>query len=86
MKNVIDELKKSIQPKRRRAPTPSRQFEELEAASLFCSKCKQAVPVRKKLLLVLPEGEKYDYLCAHCGTPVGSKTSREDTTLQFLPR
>jgi hypothetical protein len=84
MKNAIDQLKKSMYPVRRRtAANPSRQFEELEASSLFCGRCKQAVPVRKKLLLVLPEGEKYDYLCAHCGSPVGSKTSREDSSLRF---
>ncbi len=85
MKNVIDELKKSIYSGRqRKAPPPSRQFEELEASSLFCGKCKQAVPVRKKLLLVLPEGEKYDYICAQCGSPVGSKTSREDSSPHLL--
>jgi hypothetical protein len=84
MKNAIDQLKKSMYPVgRRTAANPSRQFEELEASSLFCGRCKQAVPVRKKLLLVLPDGEKYDYLCARCGSPVGSKTSRADSSLQF---
>ena len=63
--------------------TYPQQFEELEASSLFCGKCKQAVPVRKKLLLVLPEGEKFDYLCAQCGNSVGSKTSKEDSSMQF---
>ena len=45
----------------------------IEAASLFCPKCKQAQPVRKKLLLVLPGGDKYAYFCAVCGQQVGSK-------------
>jgi len=49
-------------------------FQELEAAELFCPKCGQSVPVRKKLLLALPGGDKYDYLCVHCGSPVGTKT------------
>jgi hypothetical protein len=31
------------------------------------------MPVRERLLLVLPEGEKYEYLCARCGTSVGDK-------------
>jgi hypothetical protein len=85
MKNVIDELKKSMYAARRRkAPHSARQFEELEASSLFCLKCRQAVPVRKKLLLVLPEGEKYDYICARCGSPVGSKTSTEDSSPNLL--
>jgi hypothetical protein len=84
MKDAIDQLKRSMYPARHRATgNPSRQFEELEASSLFCGRCKQAVPVRKKLLLVLPEGEKYDYLCARCGSPVGSKTSREDPSVRF---
>ena len=31
-----------------------RSFEEFEATSLYCPRCKAAVPVRKRLLLVLP--------------------------------
>ncbi len=50
------------------------QFENLEAVSLFCPRCKAAMPVRKRLLLVLPESEIYEYLCARCGTSVGKKT------------
>src|SRR5215470_290887 len=52
-------------------------FGELEAASLFCPRCKQANPVRKALLLVLPNGNKYDYACSVCGTQVGGKTDSE---------
>jgi hypothetical protein len=48
-------------------------YAEFEATSLFCSRCRKAVPVRKKLFLVLPTGAKYDYLCAECGSPVGGK-------------
>jgi len=33
--------------------------------------------VRKKLLLVLPTGTKYDYLCAECGAPVGGKMDQD---------
>ena len=50
------------------------QFENLEAVSLFCPRCKEAMPVRKRLLLVLPESEVYEYLCARCGASVGKKT------------
>ncbi|OYD14397.1 hypothetical protein CH333_08125 [candidate division WOR-3 bacterium JGI_Cruoil_03_44_89] len=50
-----------------------KEFEELEATALFCPNCKKTVPVRKKLLLVLPDGELYEYLCPFCGTSVGSK-------------
>jgi DNA-directed RNA polymerase subunit RPC12/RpoP len=84
MKNLIEELKKSAYYNRPKQPKPSRQFEELEASSLFCPKCKAAVPVRKKLLLVLPEGEKFEYLCTQCGSSVGSKTSKEDTPMNFV--
>ena len=84
MKNLMDDLKKAAYYPRRKVQKSPQQFEELEASSLFCGKCKQAVPVRKKLLLVLPEGEKFDYLCSLCGHSVGSKTSKEDSPLQFI--
>ncbi len=32
-----------------------------------------AQPVRERLLLVLPDGELYEYLCARCGTSLGSR-------------
>ena len=49
------------------------QFENLEAVSLYCPRCKEAMPVRKRLLLVLPESEMCEYLCARCGASVGKK-------------
>lgn len=49
-------------------------YEDFEASELFCLRCKMAVPVLKKLLLVLPQGEKYLYLCSRCGAEVGEKT------------
>ena len=54
-------------------------FKEFEADSLFCAKCKRATPVRKRLLLVLPTGNKYDYLCSACGSAVGGKTDNDTT-------
>jgi hypothetical protein len=54
-------------------------FGEFEAATLFCSRCKKANPVRKTLLLVLPDGHKYDYACSVCGTQVGGKTDSDST-------
>lgn len=59
-------------------------FEEFEAATLFCPKCKEAVPVRKRLLLVLPDGDKYDYICTYCGTSVGSKKVSRKDNVQIL--
>jgi len=52
-------------------------FSDFDATELFCPQCKKAVPVRKKLLLILPQGEKYDYSCILCGCSVGDKTVRE---------
>jgi hypothetical protein len=54
-------------------------FGEFEATTLFCPRCRRATPVRKKLLLVLPSGSKYDYVCAECGAAVGGKTDNDPT-------
>jgi uncharacterized protein YbaR (Trm112 family) len=51
-------------------------YKAFEAAELYCPRCKQAMPVRKRLLLVLPEGEKYEYRCARCSESVGTKLDR----------
>jgi len=51
-----------------------RTYEDFDATELYCPRCKRAVPVRKRLLLVLTGGDKYDYTCAYCGTSVGDKT------------
>ena len=50
-----------------------KQFENLEAMTLFCPRCREAMPVRKRLLLVLLEQELYEYLCARCGQSLGQK-------------
>ena len=61
----------------RRQPEQPHNFDELEAMELYCPKCRAAVPVRKYLLLVLPEGDKYEYRCQYCGTAVGDKIDRQ---------
>lgn len=48
----------------------------MEASLLLCPKCRQATPVRKRLLLVLPEGDKFDYVCTKCGSVSGDKIER----------
>jgi len=48
-------------------------YGDFDATELFCPACKRAVPVRKKLLLILSNGDKYDYSCVFCGTSVGDK-------------
>lgn len=59
-------------------------FGEFEASMLFCPRCRRATPTRKKLLLVLPDGNKYDYVCAQCGSIVGGKTD-DDTSAFTTP-
>jgi hypothetical protein len=49
------------------------QFRDLEASVLFCARCQAARPVRERLLLVLPDGELFEYLCATCGAQVGKR-------------
>jgi hypothetical protein len=63
-------------PSSRRSATPE-TFREFDATELYCPKCGRAVPVRKRLLLVLPEGDKFEYLCSFCATSVGTKVVRE---------
>ena len=60
-----------------RAMAAPDSFGELEAASLYCRRCGRATPARKKLLLVLPTGNKYDYVCAECGASVGGKSDND---------
>jgi uncharacterized Zn finger protein len=52
---------------------PTKQYDDFDATELYCPKCKRAVPVRKRLLLILPDGDKYDYYCPYCGTSLGEK-------------
>ena len=54
-------------------PRRRRDFEDLEASQLFRPTCRRAMPVRKRLLLVLLDRETFDYVCAGCGTPLGKK-------------
>ena len=58
-------------------PAREETFKDFDAVELYCPQCKRPVPVRKRLLLVLPEGDKYEYLCALCSTSVGTKLARD---------
>jgi hypothetical protein len=61
-------------------------YKDFDATELFCPQCKKAVPVRKKLLLILQEGEKYDYSCVYCGTSVGDKMVKESCNSSLILR
>jgi hypothetical protein len=52
------------------------QFDQFNATLLYCNKCRRAMPVRQRLLLVLPDGDLYDYTCEGCNSSVGSKMEK----------
>jgi hypothetical protein len=68
----------------RRQPGDAGAYADFDATELFCPQCRRAVPVRKRLLLVLPEGDKYEYLCVHCHSTVGTKVSRGQPPLNLI--
>lgn len=59
-------------------------YEQFEASALFCPGCRQAVPVRKRLLLILPDGDKHEYLCAYCSHSLGTKMEYEEREVSLL--
>ena len=59
-------------------------FKDFDATELYCSKCNRAVPVRKRLLLVLPDGDKYEYRCAFCFETVGTKIDRNEKSISII--
>ena len=52
----------------------SQQFGTFTASELHCPKCGCSQPVRERLLLVLPSGELYEFVCSRCGTSLGKRT------------
>ena len=76
-------------PRMRRPAPPQdepRQYGSFQASLLYCPKCQTATPARERLLLVLPTGNLYEYLCAQCGTTTGAKTDEEKQDVQlFIP-
>jgi hypothetical protein len=49
------------------------QFKELQAQTLYCPRCRAALPVRERLLLVLPDYDLYEYRCSVCFQSVGTR-------------
>lgn len=64
--------------------TQNKQFDQLDATALYCPKCRQASPVRQRLLLFLPDGELHEYLCQFCGTSVGTKKVQQQPDFSLL--
>jgi len=68
---------RTARPPRRDASEQEDQFRSLNASLLYCPSCRVATPTRERLLLVLPTGNLYEYLCRHCGTSTGTKTDNQ---------
>ena len=61
---------------RPRRESSKKNFDQLEATELYCPRCRSAVPVNKFLMLVLSDGDRYEYRCKFCGEKVGQKTDK----------
>ena len=53
---------------------PQDTFKEFQASELWCDHCRMTVPVRERLLLILPNENLYEYLCSRCGHSLGKRT------------
>lgn len=53
-----------------------KQYEDLQATYLYCNNCGGSMPVRERLLLILPDGYLFEYLCVNCNNVVGDKKTR----------
>jgi transposase-like protein len=71
----------------RRAARPAApQYQDFQATALYCPRCRAAMPVRSRLLLVLPDGELHEYLCQVCASSLGTKTVKNAQEMQlFIP-
>ena len=71
-------------PREERRQPPHEQYGSFRASLLYCPTCRQATPTRERLLLVLPTGDLYEYLCAQCGTSTGSKTNKDRSEVRLF--
>ncbi|MFN8176331.1 MAG: cytoplasmic protein [bacterium] len=60
------------------------QYQEFGATELYCPRCRASMPVRRRLLLVLPEGDKYEYACSRCGTSLATQLDRDPNRGRIL--
>lgn len=61
-------------------------YSDFDATELYCPNCKRAVPVKKKLLLILSNGDKYYYSCVFCGTSLGNKMDTKEDNFNLTIR
>ena len=64
----------------------AQQFGSFTASELYCPKCGKAQPVRERLLLVLPAGELYEFLCQRCSSSLGTRTISGPAVAPAVPR
>lgn len=57
----------------RAAMPPTDTFEDFSATHLYCATCGNAMPVKERLVLYLPDGNLYEYRCEGCGAQVGTR-------------
>ncbi|HVS13485.1 MAG TPA: cytoplasmic protein [Thermoanaerobaculia bacterium] len=61
-------------------------YDQLEVSELFCPRCRAARAVRQHLLLVLPDGNRYEYRCGVCGASVGEKADDDRSEFESILR
>lgn len=49
------------------------QYKDFTATRLYCDNCGCSMSVKERLLLILPDGYLYEYICVGCGKTVGDK-------------
>ena len=49
------------------------QFESFKASRLYYRKCAKSMPVRERLLLILPDKDLYEYVCTGCAESLGQR-------------
>lgn len=61
------------------------QFGDFVASELYCPRCAASQPVRQRLLLILPDGELYEYCCRRCGTVLGQRRVTGPAVTRLAP-
>jgi len=62
-----------------------KQFESFGATHLYCNNCGRSMPVKEILLLILSDGNLYDYRCANCGESLGTRKETRGFPLSVKP-
>ncbi|MFH1771423.1 MAG: cytoplasmic protein [Candidatus Omnitrophota bacterium] len=60
------------------------QYKDFIATRLYCSNCKESMPVFERLLLILPDGNLFEYICQQCKETLGDKKTTLDPKDKLL--